>query len=89
MGVAIGFVLLTHDRPGQAVRLVNRLNSMFEHPPIAWHHNFTLCDLPTEAITKNVSLVIPHVNTDWGRFSVNDAMMRALTLLFNAKSSPD
>ena len=28
----IGFVLLTHANPPQILRLVRRLNSMFDHP---------------------------------------------------------
>ena len=39
MAFSLGFVLLTHDRPQQAARLVKRLNAMFGFPPIAWHHD--------------------------------------------------
>jgi Core-2/I-Branching enzyme len=89
MTVKIGFVLLTHNKPRQAARLVSRLNWMFERPPIAWHHDFTFYDLPADSITDNVSLVLPHIRTGWARFSVVEAMLKALEILVKSKSSPD
>jgi hypothetical protein len=89
MTVKIGFVLLTHNKPRQAARLVSRLNSMFERPLIAWHHDFTFCDLPADSITDNVSLVLPHIRTGWARFSIVEAMLKALEILVKSKSSPD
>jgi hypothetical protein len=89
MMTTIGFVLLTHNNPKQALRLVNRLNSMFDRPPIAWHHDFTFSTLPFESITKNISLVRPHIRTAWGTFSPLDAMIMALDKLFKAPDPPD
>jgi hypothetical protein len=84
----IGFVLLTHNKPAQIIRLLKTLNYMFNWPPIAWHHDFTQCTLPPEAFTQNVSLVRPHLRTGWGRFSVIDAMLKALELLFELSDPP-
>jgi Core-2/I-Branching enzyme len=89
MTTTIGFVLLTHNNPQQALRLVNILNSMFDRPPIAWHHDFTLSPLPFESITKNISLVCPHIRTGWAKFSLIDATIMALDLLFKAPDPPD
>ena len=89
MTITIGFVLLTHNNPQQALRLVNILNSMFDKPPIAWHHDFTLSTLPLDPVTKNISLVYPHVRTSWAKFSVIDAMIMALDILFKSPYSPD
>jgi hypothetical protein len=89
MSLKIGFVLLTHNKPQQAVRLVKRLNDMFGAPPIAWHHDFTQCALPFDSITKNASLVRPHIKTSWGQFSLPEAMLSALKLLFETKAPPD
>jgi hypothetical protein len=89
MALKIGFVLLTHDKPEQALRLVSRLDSMFGAPPIAWHHDFSRNDLPLGALTKNISLVRPHVPTAWGKFSLIDVMVKALELLFGSNDAPD
>jgi len=89
MAVKIGFVLITHNSPRQAIRLVSRLNSMFGHPSIAWHHDFTFCDLPLDSITTNVSLVRPHLRTSWAKFSVIEATVRAVEVLFRSHSPPD
>src|SRR5262245_10249496 len=89
MSLKIGFVLLTHNKPYQALRLVKRLNYMFGAPPIAWHHDFTQCHLPLESMANSTLLVRPNFQTGWARFSVVDAMMSALKLLFESKSPPD
>ena len=88
MAITIGFVLLTHNNPRQAHRLVTKLNSMFDDPPIAWHHDFTSCDLPSALITSNILMVTPHIRTEWGKFSLLDAMIMALQLLFSSQQ-PD
>lgn len=89
MSIKVGFVLLTHDKPYQAIRLVNRLNFMFDYPPISWHHDFSNCQFPTDAITDNISIVRPHFKTEWAKFSVVEAMLAALTRLLESKNSPD
>lgn len=89
MSPKIGFVLLTHNKPSQAIRLVTKLNRMFDAPPICWHHDFTQCDIPPDSITENVSLVRPHFRTGWALFAVVDAMLAALKLHFRAKTAPD
>jgi Core-2/I-Branching enzyme len=89
MAVQIGFVLVTHNKPRQAIRLVSRLNSMFEQPPIAWHHDFTFCDLPLDSVTNNISLVLPHLRTGWAKFSIVEAMLGALEMLVSSPNPPD
>ena len=89
MSLKIGFVLLTHNKPRQAVRLVKRLNDMFGAPPIAWHHDFSQCNLPLDLITKNAFFVHPNFQTAWAKFSVVEAMLSALKMLFELKDPPD
>jgi Core-2/I-Branching enzyme len=89
MTPTVGFILLTHNRPHQITRLVKVLNHMFDYPPIVCHHDFSKSDLPTEALTKNVSLVHPHLQTGWGAFSVVEAMLRALQIMYETPTSPD
>jgi len=85
----IGFVLLTHNKPHQILRLVERLNSMFGHPPIVCHHDFGKCPLPDGFLPGNVEFVQPHVETKWGEFSLVEAMLRALEQMYRRPDSPD
>jgi Core-2/I-Branching enzyme len=84
----LGFVLLTHDRPTQAVRLVDRLNTVFDSPPIAWHHDFDQTPLAPRDEWTNVVFVRPHVPTRWGTFTLVDAVMRAIRLLYDGSAQP-
>jgi hypothetical protein len=85
----VGFILLTHNKPEQANRLVKTLNDMFDHPPIAWHHNFSISDLPADNLSENIVMVRPHVQTRWGKFSTLEAELKAMRLLYEASASPD
>jgi hypothetical protein len=85
----VGFILLTHNKPDQANRLVKTLNSMFDYPPIVWHHNFSLSDLPVDNLSENIVLVRPHVQTKWGKFSTLEAELKAIRLMYEATVSPD
>ena len=85
----IGFILVTYKKPQQIIRLINKLNRMFYHPPIACHHDFFKSELPVDALGSNVSLVHPHLRTDWGVFAVVEAMLSALQLMYKTHNSPD
>jgi hypothetical protein len=91
MSVSIGFVLLVNpfSRLGQSARLIDRLNAMFDFPPIAVHHDFGknpnfIPDLP-----PNVRLVRPHINTKWADFTCIEAAIAALRLLYAGPEKPD
>lgn len=88
MNAPIGFVLLTHARPDHALRLVSRLNAMFHHPPIAWHHDFSRSALDPRRVPGNAALVRPHVRTAWAEFSIVEATVRALRQLYGG-AGPD
>jgi hypothetical protein len=85
----IGFVLLTHHKPHMIRRLIDKLNAMFDHPPIACHHDFSKSDLPLKTLPANVSLVAPHVEISWGEFGEVEGTARALRLLYENPASPD
>jgi hypothetical protein len=89
MTVSIGFVLLTHSKPEQIRRLIDRLNTMFDRPPIVCHHDFGQCDLPVETFPGNVSFVRPSLPTGWGQFSVVEATVRAIRKMYEVPGSPD
>jgi hypothetical protein len=85
----IGFVLLTHSHPRQIARLLARLNQLFDHPPIACHHDAGQCAFPDAARTPNLRLVEPHIVTQWARFSIVEATVRAIALLYERGPGPD
>jgi hypothetical protein len=85
----LGFLLLTHDRPQQMLRLVRRLNVMYDDPPIVCHHDFGRCDPDVARFPGNVRFVRPHVPTEWGRFSVVRAILAGLRLLFAGPDAPE
>ena len=85
----IGFVLLTHTKPHQIGRLVMRLSTMFDAPPIVIHHDFGKCPLDEGEFPAHVSFVRPHVSTEWARFSLVEATLQALTLLTRRPDSPE
>jgi hypothetical protein len=89
MNRAIGFVLLTHEKPRQVVRLVNRLNEMFDEPPIVCHHDFSKCDFSGFALPRNLSFVRPYLETRWAEFSVVEGAIRAMRQLYGDGQGPD
>lgn len=85
----IGFILLTHTKPLQIYRLINKLNSMFNFPPIVCHHDFSKCNLSVDVLSKNVLLVHPHLQTKWADFTLVEATMQALLLMYEVPNPPD
>lgn len=85
----IGFVLLTHTKPQQIYRLIDTLNRMFNYPPIVCHHDFSKCELSVDTLSKNVLIVRPHIQTKWADFSVEEATIKAIKLLYERPDSPN
>lgn len=85
----IGFILLTHAKPLQIYRLINKLNSMFNYPRIVCHHDFSKCDLSVDALSKNVLLVHPYLQTKWADFTLVEATIQALRLMYEVPNPPD
>lgn len=84
----IGFVIITHSAPQQFIRLLRALNQLYSYPPIALHHDFGQC--PAElSLTSNIKIVYPHVATRWCTYSVVDATLRSLALLYGEGKKPD
>lgn len=87
-GASVGFVILSHAHPEQALRLVDTLNRMYHFPPIAWHHDLSQSPLDVAKVLPNVRLVTPSLRTGWGKFSVVRAFLAALELLYTS-DDPD
>ena len=66
----VGFVIISHNYPKQLARLICRLQTVFDNPPIAVHHDFGQSTLDPIDFSTNVAFVEPHLSTRWGRFSV-------------------
>jgi len=88
MSVKIGFVIVTYANPEQLLRLVRRLQHLYDNPPIVCHHDFSQCALRVDKFPDDVRFVLPHEKTGWGKFAVVTAALRALELLYQ-KSTPD
>jgi hypothetical protein len=91
MNPPIGFVLLVNpfNPLEQSARLIWKLNRMFDHPPIACHHDFGKNPNFISDCPKNVQMVHPHVNTKWADFSCIEAAISALRLLYTGANAPD
>ena len=89
MNLSIGFILLTHHQPKQIYRLMDQLNKMFNYPPIVCHHDFSRCNLFVDNLSKNISFVRPHLQPKWADFSIVEATIKAIELLYQSDNAPD
>jgi hypothetical protein len=87
--INIGFLLQTHNKPHQTRRLIERLVTLYDHPRIVCHHDFSQCDLDTSGFPECVQFVRPHIPTGWGRISSVAATIAALRLLMDSAAAPD
>ncbi|MBN3922891.1 beta-1,6-N-acetylglucosaminyltransferase [Nostoc sp. NMS4] len=62
---------------------------MFNYPLIVCHHDFSKCDLSVDALSKNVLLVRPHLQTEWANFALVEATVQALRLMYEVPHTPD
>jgi hypothetical protein len=85
----LGFVLLTHTKPRQSLRLVGRLRVLFGDPVIVCHHDFSKCDLDAQDFPPCVRFVRPHHVTTWGNFSLVEAVIGALRLMYGLPEPPE
>jgi hypothetical protein len=83
----VGFVILSHNEPEMLLRLVQRLQALFDNPPIACHHDMHQVSLNTSAF-PSVRFVAQPLRTRWGHISVVHAFRLALRLLYEG-NPPD
>jgi hypothetical protein len=84
----VGFIVLSHRNEAQLLRLTQVLNKLYGDSPIACHHDFSQCALDPLAFPSNVRFVDPSIRTGWGKYSLVEATLSALHLLY-ATSDPD
>jgi hypothetical protein len=85
----LGFVLLTHTKPHQIRRLVERLGVLFDDPPVVCHHDFSKCELDVRQFPGNVRFVRPHHITRWGNFSLVEATFAGIRELYRSSDTPE
>jgi len=85
----IGFALLTHARPFQALRLTNTLRRMFPDCSIVCHHNFSQEPGLNKEEFSGVQFVDDYVPTSWGHSSCIEASVKAFRLLCDVPNPPD
>lgn len=78
----IGFVILSHRAPDQLHRLVGTLGRLYDDPPIVCHHDFGQTPLDRDRFPSNIRFVEDWTATGWGKWSVVEAFLRALRLLY-------
>jgi hypothetical protein len=89
MGSRIGFVLVTYNNPDQLLRLIRRLITLYDNPPIVCHHDFSKSTLEGFDFPKEVIFVRPHIETKWGSILCVNAFLSALRTLYEQGNSPD
>jgi hypothetical protein len=87
--IKIGFILLTHGHPQQALALTRALTELYDGPPIVCHHDFTQCALDKSLFPRNVHFVEPCFRTSWGCFEIVPATLAAIRILMGGKGAPD
>jgi Core-2/I-Branching enzyme len=85
----LGFVVLSHHKPYQTVRLTRRLARDFPDARIVCHHDFSRSPLDPADLPASVELVRPHRRTQWGHFSLVEATLAGVRRLFDAPAAPD
>lgn len=85
MSSAIGFVILINPFSPleQTTRLIETLNRVFHHPPVACHQDFGKNPVSL-ASYPNVRVVPDYIDTHWGDFSCIEAAIKALSLLYSS-----
>lgn len=84
----IGFVIVSHRGAAQLLRLVDALNQVYDHPPIACHHDMHQSPIDQTPFPPNVRFVERPVRTGWGKFSIVQGALSALKTLYEF-STPD
>ncbi|HET9629293.1 MAG TPA: beta-1,6-N-acetylglucosaminyltransferase [Novosphingobium sp.] len=84
----IGFVVLSHNQPQQVARLVRTLSRLYDAPPIACHHDTSQSPIDPGLFPSNARFVAPTIRTGWGKWSIVEAGLAGLRLLYD-KADPD
>lgn len=78
----IGFIIVSHRSQQQLLQLVKALNVVYQHPPIACHHDTHQSAIDQTQFPHNVRFVERPVKTAWGKFSIVQGALSALKRLY-------
>ena len=82
------FLILSHQDPLQILRLTKTLASLYDDPPIVCHHDESQSPINHKPFSSNVHFVKPSIHTGWGKWSLIEATIRSLSLLYRV-ADPD
>jgi Core-2/I-Branching enzyme len=85
----LGFLVLSHHKPYQTLRLTRCLSRQFPDARIVCHHDFSRSWLDRADLPRSVELVEPCLRTQWGHFSLILATLAGLRVLFEAPAAPE
>ena len=83
----LGFLILSHSDWRQLKRLTQAISRLYDYPPIVCHHDTSQSPLDKNAFDKNVHFVRNPIKTGWAKWSLVEATLRALEVLYS-KSNP-
>jgi hypothetical protein len=84
-----GFIILSHKAPEQVFRLCDTLGKLYGDPPIVCHHDLSQAPMDRSRFPGNVKFVKEWIRTGWGRWSVTEATLRAVRVLYDEDEGPD
>lgn len=84
----LGFAILSHREPEQVTRLIGTLNALYDHPPIACHHDQSQSALNTRDFPPNVHFVEPSRPTPWAKWQIVESSLATIDLLYE-RANPD
>src|SRR6266436_7537778 len=88
MKPSIGFLILSHRRPGHLLRLASTLSELYRPEAVICHHDFGQTPLKENLFPKSVTFLKPYTPTRWGHISIVWAVIMALRSLYE-KANPE
>jgi len=90
----LAFILLAHDHPGNVIRLMRQLVREGDYVAVHWDKKASddLCKLATKDLTSTELSRIrfsERINADWGRWSMVEATLAALTEIPRFEEEPE
>lgn len=85
----VGFLLVTHNRPAQTLRLVDRLARLYGPAPVVIHHDQSQSRLDPRDLPAHVHVLEDWVKTRWGDWGVVEGTLRGLRRMLGRPDSPD
>jgi hypothetical protein len=79
----LGFLILSHSDWRQVLRLTQTLSQLYDSPPIVCHHDTSQSPIEAQRFGPNVHFVPNPIKTGWAKWSLVEATLRALAVLYD------